>query len=136
MLLHGAVPDETNALRAVDHLGADPSGSFAAAADEMVAAFREPDALTRTVHHPAGDRSGRVLLEMRILDFAVHGWDLARAIGSDDVLDNDLVELLWDLASATVPELARRGYFKAADVAPPAGASLQMRLLHLTGRDA
>lgn len=136
MLLHGAYPDETNALRALDHLGVDPMGSFAAAADEMTGAFREPGALDRTVHHPAGDRSGQALLEMRIVDFAVHGWDLARAIASDETLDPDLVVLLWDLASATVPDLAQRGYFKTAEGTLSAGASLQTQLLHLTGREA
>lgn len=112
MLLHGAFPDETNALRALDHLGEDPVGSFAAAAVEMTNAFREPDALGRNVHHPAGDRSGEALLEMRITDFAVHAWDLARAIGGDETLDPDLVVWLWAVVPAIVPELAEAGYFE------------------------
>jgi hypothetical protein len=73
MLLHGAHPEETNARRGLDHLGDDPVAAFAALADEMGNAFREPSALDRTVHHPAGDRSGRTLLEMRIMDFTLIG---------------------------------------------------------------
>ena len=134
MLLQGATSDQTNATRALDHLGADAAASFAANADEMSIAFREPGALTRTVHHPAGDRSGRALLEMRIVDFAVHAWDLARAIGSDDTLEQDLVVVVWDLASAMIPELAQFGYFTVAEGEPATDGSLQTRLLHLTGR--
>lgn len=134
MLLHGAHPDETNALRGLDHLGADPVGAFGALADEMSNAFREPSALNRMVHHPAGDRSGRTLLEMRIMDFTIHAWDLARAIGSDDSLDPDLVARLWDGLPALVAELAPWGYFRPASGQPPADGPLQLRLLHLTGR--
>ena len=134
MLLHGARPEETNALRAIDHLGDDPVGAFAALADEMTAAFQEAGALSRSVHHPAGDRSGETLLEMRIMDFTLHAWDLARAIGSDETLDPDLVARLWDVLPAIVPELAQSGFFGAPQGEPPADASLQLRVLHLTGR--
>ena len=134
MLLHGASPDETNALRALDHLGADPVASFDAVADEMALAFREPGALTRVVHHPAGDRSGGLLLDMRIMDFAIHAWDLARALGSDETLDPDLVLLLWDVLPAMAPEMVEKGYFEAASLVLPAGTSLMARVLHVTGR--
>lgn len=134
MLLHGAHSDQTNALRGLDHLGDDPVGAFALLANEMSDAFREPSALGRTVHHPAGDRSGRTLLEMRIMDFTVHAWDLAHAIGSDDSLDPGLVARLCDVLPALMPELAPSGYFRAASGQLPADASLKIRLLHLTGR--
>src|SRR3954454_15233393 len=80
MLLHGAQPHEVEATRTVDHLGADPVAAFVAAADVVVGCFQEDGALERIVHHPAGDRTGRELLSMRVLDTSVHGWDLARAI--------------------------------------------------------
>ena len=134
MLLHGSDSVETNALRSLDHLGDDPVNSFAAFADVMFEAFREPGALARTVHHPAGDRSGRTLLEMRIMDFTIHAWDLATAIGSDDSLDPELVARLWDVLPSIVPELAGLGYFRSASGQPPVDAPLETRLLHLTGR--
>lgn len=134
MLLDGASPDQTNALRALDHLGADPVVSFAAAADEMAMAFRDPGALTRVVHHPAGDRSGGVLLDMRIMDFAIHAWDLARALGSDETIDSDLVALLWDVLPAMAPEMVEKGYFEVADAVLPDDAPVIARVLHMTGR--
>ena len=134
MFLHGATADETDATRAVDHLGDDPVGAFTRLADEMTAAFQEPGALDRIAHHPDGDRSGALLLEMRIMDFALHAWDLARAIGSDETLDPDLVSRLWDVLSPMAGDLAASGRFKAAEGDPPEDAPLQLRLLHLTGR--
>lgn len=90
--------------------------------------------MARTVHHPAGDRSGAELLGMRVLDVAVHSWDLAVAIGADETIDADVVDFI--LALPTVLETAgRRGTF-----APPiddgsGGVPAQARLLNLLGRD-
>lgn len=134
MLLHGSHSVETNTLRALDHLGDDPVGAFAALSDEMSKAFREPGALRRTVHHPAGDRRGRTLLDMRVMDFTIHAWDLATAIGADASLDPELVARLWGVLPAMVPELATLGYFRSASDQPPVDAPLEIRLLHLTGR--
>lgn len=134
MMVRGASVEETSALRSVDHLGDDAVGSFAAAADEMTAAFREPGALARTVHHPAGDRSGAMLLRMRVVELGIHAWDLARAIGSDETLDPEVVSMLWATLSEMKPTMARGGY-----AAPPAGTPgtegpLQERVLLLSGR--
>jgi len=63
--------------------------------------LREDGALERVGHHATGDRTGRELLSMRILDAAIHGWDLARAIGADEGLDEDVVAFL--LAYVTRP---------------------------------
>ena len=98
----------------------------------MDAAFREPGALARTAHHPAGERTGAQLLEMRVLDVAVHTWDLARAIGADESLDPDVVAFALTLQD-TFEAGRERGSF-----APPPGetpADLQLKpSLHLSGR--
>lgn len=98
MLLHGATADEVVATVALDHLGDDPVASFEQRSREVAYAFAEPGALLRTVHHPAGDVSGRELLELRITEFAVHAWDLARAIGADEQIDPALVQEMWNRA--------------------------------------
>jgi len=134
MLLHGATAAETEALKALDHVGADAPGSFRVAADEMMSAFAEPEAMSRTVHHPAGDRPGLVLAGMRVVDFTVHGWDLSRAIDADETLDPDLVEWTWAVLSGMGPELAKGGYFQAPPGEVSVEADPQVRLLHLTGR--
>lgn len=134
MLLHGASADETEALKQLDHIGGDHCGSYAAAANEMMAAFAEPGALDRTVHHPAGDRPGAVLAGMRVVDFSVHAWDLARSIEADETMDVELVQWMLPLLSAMGPSLSSGGYFRDPGGDAPASASLQEQLLHLTGR--
>ena len=66
--------------------------AFVAGARTLLAEFRLPGALERQVHHPTGDRSGRELLGMRILDVTVHAWDLACGIDADRRLDRTLVQ--------------------------------------------
>ena len=133
LLLKGASAMEVDATRGADHLGDDPLASCLATAAELTDAFREEGALARTVHHPAGYRTGAELLGMRVLDVAVHCWDLARAIDADETLDADVVEFV--LAVAPRIEASRQhGAF-----APPVGEiasdkSPQDRLLHLVGR--
>jgi len=133
LLLHGATAGEVDATRAVDHLSLDPVASFVATATELHAAFREPGALNRTAHHPSGERTGTQLLEMRVLDVAVHSWDLARAIGADESLDPDVVAF-----ALTLQGIFEAGHHRAS-FAPPAGKtpahlSAQAHLLHLVGR--
>ena len=133
MLLHGATAEEVDATRSQDHAGDDPRSSFARAAAAVRAAFAEPGALRRTVHHPAGDRGGDQLLEMRITEFAIHAWDLARAIGADERLDDKLVEAMWARMSRVGTRLPQGTYFSpAADSADE--EPVQRRLLRLTGR--
>jgi uncharacterized protein (TIGR03086 family) len=133
LLLHGAPTEQVEATRAVDHLGDDALASFVATADGVVGCFREPGALDRVVHHATGDRTGRALLSMRILDAAIHGWDLARAIGADERLDDDVVAfLLADTADLDVGP--RQRAFAPADADVPRDASPQARLLHRLGR--
>jgi uncharacterized protein (TIGR03086 family) len=120
MLLRGAPIGQVEATRSADHLG-DAVAAFVAAAHEVVACFAEDGALDRIAHHVTGDRTGRQLLSMRILDLAVHAWDLARAIGADEGLDDELVSFL--LADTADPD----------DVPP--GATPQDRLLQRMGRD-
>ena len=48
-------------------------------------AFHAPGALDRTVAHPGmGEIPATMLFDLRLGELAVHGWDLARAIGADE----------------------------------------------------
>ena len=133
MLLHGATTDEAEATRAADHLGDDPVASFAATAAELKAAFGEPGAMARTAYHRAGERTGGQLLGMRVLDIAVHTWDLARAIGADESLDPDVVTFALTLQD-TFDAGRQRGAFAPPPGKTPADSSAQARLLYLSGR--
>jgi hypothetical protein len=68
---------------ALEHLGSDPLQAFAETAAEVTRAFQAPGAMEQVTHHRLGDRSGADLLVMRVIEHAVHGWDLAQAIAAD-----------------------------------------------------
>jgi uncharacterized protein (TIGR03086 family) len=134
LLLNGAPTEQVEATRTVDHLGDDALASFVATADGVVACFYEDGALERITHHVTGDRTGHELLSMRILDAEIHGWDLARAIGADEALDEDVVAFL--LAYTADLDLGpEQRAFALADGDVPRNASLQDQLLHRLGRD-
>ena len=134
MLLQGASAVEVHATRSADHLRDDALAAFLATADEVTAAFREEGALERMAHHDAvGDRTGAELLGMRVLDVAVHSWDLARAIDADDTLDAELVELALTLTPG-VGASRQQGAFAAPAGEIAADSSPQVRLLHVLGR--
>jgi uncharacterized protein (TIGR03086 family) len=133
MLLHGATGDEVDATRPADHLGDDPASSFLATRAELHAAFREPGAMTRIARHPAGERTGADLLAMRTVDVTVHTWDLARAIGADETLDDDAVA--FALSRRDIFDAGRqRGSFAPPSAQTVADFSAQASLLHLSGR--
>jgi uncharacterized protein (TIGR03086 family) len=131
VLLTGAPTVEVEALRDLDHLGSDPMQAFVETSAEVTAAFQAPGAMTQIVHHRLGDRTGEELLVMRVIEHALHGWDLARAIGADDHLDSDVAETLLASFEADPTMLSRTSF---APRTPPADADPQRRLLSLTGR--
>jgi hypothetical protein len=70
---------------------------------------------------------------MKLLDVAVHGWDLAVAIGADQTIAPDVVALLLERP----PDLAggrRLGAFAQPSEEPPVDASPQAQLLQMVGR--
>jgi uncharacterized protein (TIGR03086 family) len=99
----------------------------------LKAAFAEPGAMARTAYHRAGERTGAQLLEMRVLDIAVHTWDLARAIGAGESLDPDVVAFALTLQD-TIDAGRQRGAFAPPPGTAPASSSAQARLLYLSGR--
>ncbi|MHB8717825.1 MAG: TIGR03086 family metal-binding protein [Candidatus Dormibacteria bacterium] len=123
--------------RSADHLGEDPPGAFRAAAGSFVEALSAPGALTATYPTFLGDQSGESIAGMRITEYLVHGWDLARASGqSPDTLPADLAEASL---AAIRPRLdgvdrAEMSFFGAAKDAP-AGAPAIDRLAAYLGRN-
>jgi mycothiol maleylpyruvate isomerase-like protein len=108
-------------------------GSFVATADRMVACFHEDGALERVVHHVIGDRTGSELVSMRILDAAVHAWDLARAIGADERLHDEIVDFLL-IYSRELDLGPQQSAFAMTYADVPPNASPQVRLLQRLGR--
>ena len=135
-LLRGASREEATAIRKTIDLGEDAVAAFDAEADEVAAAFAEPGAFDYNFVHPSGmEITGERLLGFRIGDYALHGWDLARAIGADENLDDDLVQVLWNALAPMAGMIGNSGVFGAGPTGQVGDdAPLQERLLDLTGR--
>ncbi|MGH4014607.1 MAG: TIGR03086 family metal-binding protein [Pseudonocardiaceae bacterium] len=117
-----------------DLLGADPKASFAAIAQAACAAARNLDDLDRVVHCSFGDFPAREYF-WQINGFrGLRAHDLARVIGVEPELPDELVQGMWDEISPHAEEWRAIGVFPAA-VPVPGDAPLLHRLLGLTGRN-
>lgn len=74
-------------------------------------------------------------LREQVSDVIIHTWDLAKAVGDGERLDDDLIEAAWSVFEPLQDTLQASGLYDfpvpVADDEP-----LQTRLLALTGRDA
>ena len=74
-------------------------------------------------------------VRQRVLDLAVHAWDLADAIGVDDRLDDELVDALTEYVRPFAARLAELPEYFEPAVEPAPDADRQACLLNLLGRD-
>jgi uncharacterized protein (TIGR03086 family) len=116
-----------------DLLGVDPKGNFAAIAAAATAAVRAFDDLDKTVHLSYGDYTAREYLRHITYFRGLRAYDLARFIGADSSLPDDLVRGLWSEIAPVAEEWRQLGVFGPA-VPVAADAPLQDRLLGLVGR--
>lgn len=118
-----------------DLLGNDPKANFAAivsTACAAAAAMSDAD-LERTVHCSFGDFTAQAYF-WQINSFrALRAHDIAKAIGVDATLPEELVQGVWEEVSPRAEEWRKIGVFGPA-VKVPRDAPLQDRLLALTGR--
>jgi uncharacterized protein (TIGR03086 family) len=117
-----------------DLLGDDPKERFAALVEKACAAARELDDLDRVAHLSFGDFTARQYFWQINMFRGLRAHAIAKVIGADVDLPNDLVQGIWDEISPQAEEWRKIGVFGAA-VAVPKGAPLLDRLLGLTGRD-
>jgi uncharacterized protein (TIGR03086 family) len=73
-------------------------------------------------------------LREQVSDVTIHAWDLARAIGAEEQLDEELIAAVWTVFEPQRDALEASGLF-ASPVPVADDAPLQSRLLALTGRD-
>lgn len=119
-------------------LGPDPVAGYTAAADEVLSAFAAPGVVDREFHLPdAGPRPipGHLAIGFHFVDYLVHGWDVAAALGRPYEPDADLVAAALPIVAA-VPDdesrLAPGAPFGPAR--PDPGTGPFDRLLALVGR--
>jgi uncharacterized protein (TIGR03086 family) len=105
-------------------LGEDPVADFEAARSETLDAFAEDGVIERT-----GPSLG-----IALSDQLLHGWDLAQASGQDATMPDGLAQAAYDIIHGRFTDEQRKGVF-GPEIAVPADASAQDRLLAYTGRD-
>jgi uncharacterized protein (TIGR03086 family) len=122
-----------------DLIGDDWSGAFDAGAAGLMEVWRRPGMLERTYTSPMGELPATWRLGQQIADFAVHGWDVAKATGQPSELDPDVAQFALDWGRENLkPEFrGEEGSGKAfgLEVAVPEEALLYDRLAGFFGRD-
>ncbi|MCO1659728.1 TIGR03086 family metal-binding protein [Pseudonocardia humida] len=94
-----------------------------------------PGALERTCMSPLGfEWTIEQATAGTFMDNLVHTWDLATATGQDPGSDGELVEACVAMFLPDMPERGRAAGIVGPEVAVPAGASAQDRLLGAMGR--
>lgn len=94
-----------------DVLGTDPVAAWTAASAAARDAWTAPGALDRVIDPASGSAAATGYLWQAVLGLSVHAWDLARSIGVDDQLPNDLAAVVLDLVKEHRDELAGSGLF-------------------------
>jgi uncharacterized protein (TIGR03086 family) len=131
-LLEGKSIDEAEAL--IEPLGDDLAAEWkkysTAATDAWATASRDASVQLSYDTVTVDD-----YLKEQVSDVTIHSWDLARAVGASEKLDDQLVEATWTIFEPQRDTLAASGLF-ANPLDIEDNAPLQLRLLALTGRDA
>jgi uncharacterized protein (TIGR03086 family) len=88
----------------------DPAGEYAASAERAIEAFGQPGVLARDLYVAAvrGGASlpGSAVIGFHLVDYVVHGWDVAKTIGVPVRYDDDVLRVALGVAQA-VPGEAR-----------------------------
>jgi uncharacterized protein (TIGR03086 family) len=133
-LLAGTSLDEVGDRFDGDVLGSDPIQAWSESATTARSAWTAPGAREREVHVTSGVIGAEEYGWQMTLDLAVHGWDLATAIGAPDPIDPDLAQSLLEHVAPEVEQWQGAGIF-APPVEVGADASPSARLVGLLGRD-
>jgi uncharacterized protein (TIGR03086 family) len=109
--------------------------AFRESAAKLLATLDLPDIFIREYRTAtAGAMTGETLMQMRIADHMVHGWDLATATGNPLDLPEDLVEQALAFATSRLANVPRDGSVFAEVQPVPENAPLIDRLVAFTGR--
>ena len=118
-----------------DQLGEDPVARWEAASSASVAAFGISGVIEGMVSLSSGTQATAEYCWDMTTDALIHSWDLARAIGADEALDPELVDIVYERTLPIAEHLHESGLF-APPVSVSDSAPKQKRLLGLFGRSA
>ncbi|MGA7271045.1 MAG: TIGR03086 family metal-binding protein [Acidimicrobiia bacterium] len=131
-LLAGKTLEEVGDRFDGDILGDEPKQAWRRARDGALKAV-SAGSMDRPVHTSMGEMPARDYLSQLLSDHLVHAWDLARAIGSDEGLDEELVRNCDAMMRPYEAMMRASGVF-GDYVEVPADTDAEVRLLALFGR--
>ena len=133
---HGAGEDPAH-WREPEHLE-DPAGAHRAPATEVLDAFAEQDATGRMFAVPelGGSFPGQLAIGFHFIDYVVHAWDVAAALGTDLQLPDAVLGAALMVARRipTDPDFRAPGAPFGPALAVPEGADPLQETLLLLGR--
>jgi uncharacterized protein (TIGR03086 family) len=103
----------------------DPVRDFAAARDELVGLYADPEVL----------KKGEMGIGVAFSDMLIHGWDVAQATGQDATMPAGLAQSAYDTIHGKFTDEQRKGIFKP-EIQVSGDADAQTRLLAYVGRRA
>lgn len=111
----------------------DVPASWAAARNAIVTAIHSTD-LRTPVPGPVGLMPAEQVIErLMSVDVLVHTWDLARAVGGDELLEEADVMRAYEVMKP-MDEIVRMPGVFGPKLPAPTGADLQTEFLHFLGR--
>ncbi len=131
-LLEGATIAEVTPTIPADPLGADPVKAWDSSVHDAVEGVGHTD-LAAIVHLSFGDFPAEEYVMQLFADMLVHGWDLARATGQDERLDDEMVAACTGWFDKNEAAYRSAGVIGDA-IAIPASADAQTKLLARFGR--
>ncbi len=119
-------------------LGADedPKQAWEEASRGMAEIAGDPELTAKEIDGPTGKMpAGEIIGRFVAMDVLVHTWDLARAVGGDEHLDEDACAQAYSGLKPMDAMIRQPGVF-GPKVEVPAGADLQTEFLGFLGRQA
>ena len=109
--------------------------AFAASSKRVLSALAIPGAVDKVVETgmPSGAIPAGMFAMFPFMDIVVHQWDLAKATNQNTSMDSSLAEAAYNILAPAV-EGARKGGAFGPEVQVPINASIQDKLLGLSGR--
>jgi uncharacterized protein (TIGR03086 family) len=115
-------------------LGDDPAGAFRASAASMVAGWRK-GGTDRTIRLTMGELPASMALNMTLMEYMTHGWDVATATGQQVPFTDAEAKQVLERARATLkPEYRGPDTALGEEQAAPAGAPAVAQLAAFMGR--
>lgn len=114
----------------------DPKQAWEEASRAIDEITGDPDALAKEIDGPTGKMpAGQIIGRFVAMDLLVHTWDLARAVGADERLDENSVRAAYE-ALKPMDAMIRQPNVFGPKLEPPLGSDLQTEFLYFLGRRA